>query len=219
MARKFRFDDEDDFNDEIHTDDSQFEDDFDLVDNSNASSKVSKRKIKVWQIVLIVILLIFVAFFGYIYLLTNNDGPVFGNRCDGVTAINVDAKTATINSMKEEYSSIKDMTIEIVCKTIKMDITFEDGMKTSDAIKIAEKAVATLDDNVGLEKEDGKTYSPLLGYIKNEAQYDCQLMLISENSDDFPINGTKHHSSDEFSYTYASVKDEESKDKAESTLE
>jgi len=68
------------------------------------------------------------------------------------------------------------------------------------------------------KKEDGKKYSSLFGYENNVAQYEVNLFLESNKSKDFPIYGTKHVQKDKFSYTLASVKDQESKEKAESTL-
>lgn len=214
------------FNDEKTVDDTipfvnaHSLDDEEIEEDEDEDIMVTKKKkLKAWHIVLIVFVLIIALFFGYIYFLTNTDGPVFGNRCEGVTSINIDARKNTISKMKSKYSQIKDLTIEIVCKEIKVDIVFKDNMDKDKAKKIAEETVKTLDTNVGLSKDDGKTYSQLFGYIKNEAQYDCQLYLVSNKAKDFPIYGTKHHIKDKFSYTYASVKDKESKEKAEKTLE
>lgn len=220
MAKRFHFDDE--FEDDV------VEEVKPVVEtstkNTKSTSKKTKKaktskKLKPLHIVLLIFVLAIVIFFGYIFLLTNNDGPVYGNRCDGVTVISADAKSATISAMKEKYSDITDLTIEVVCKEVKVDITFKEGMSTKKAKSIGEEVVQTLDTNVGLSKDEGDTYSELFGYIKNEAQYDCQLYLVSENSEDFPIYATKHHSKDKFSYTYASVKDEASKKKAQETLE
>lgn len=212
-----KFNDEKTVEDTIPFVNSHSLDEDDIEEDGNMVKK--KKKIKTWQIVLIVFVLLIALFFGYIFFLTNTDGPVFGNRCDGVTAINIDARKNTISKMKSKYSEIKDLTIEIVCKEVKVDIVFKDNMDKSKAKTIGEETVKTLDTNVGLSKDDGKTYSQLFGYIKNEAQYDCQLYLVSEKAKDFPIYGTKHHSKDKFSYTYASVKDKKSKEKAEKTLE
>ena len=103
-------------------------------------------------------------------------------------------------------------------KQLKVDIVYKPGMKTKDAQKIAENVVQTLDKLVGKPKEDGKTYSTLFGKTDNVSQYEVNLYLTSQDSKDFPIFGTKHVQNDEFSYTLASVKDKESKEKAESTL-
>lgn len=216
MAQRFHFDDE--FEEEIkkeevkqtHIDKQTFE--------TKPKKIKKKKKLKPWVIVLLTILLICLIFVGYVFLLANNDGPVYGSRCDGVTTVNIDARNNTITQMKKKYSQIKDLTIEVTCRQIKIDITFEDKMSTKKGISIGEEVVKTLDKEVGLDKDEGKTYSQLFGYLKNEAQYDCQLILMYNDSKDYIIYGTKHHNADKFSYTYSSVKDEDSKEKAEETL-
>lgn len=212
-VQKFSFDDEKENITEIN---NSFSDISNLDEEDESMAK--KKKLKPWVIVLLGLVLVGLVFVVYLFTLTNNDGPVYGNRCEGVTAVNIDARNNTVSMMKSKYSDIKDLTIEITCKQIKVDITYIDKMDTKKAIEIAEETVKTLDEQVGLPKDNGKTYSHLFGYVKNEAQYDCQLILMSKDSKDFTIYGTKHHSLDEFSYTYSSVKDEDSKNKAEQTL-
>lgn len=222
MANRFQFDDEIEEVVDDNVVDNNLNENIDVIADYNEEEEVGmakkKKKLKPWVIVLLVIVLVVGLFGAYLIKLANNDGPVYGNRCDGAYAINVDARNNTISAMKEKYSDITDLTIEINCKQIQFDITFVDEMNTKKAIDIAEKVVQSFDDEVGLTKDEGKTYSQLFGYLKNEAQYDCQLTLSSKNSKDFTIYGTKHHSLDEFSYTYASVKDEDSKNKAQETL-
>ena len=92
-------------------------------------------------------------------------------------------------------------------------------MSTKKAQTIAEKAVQTLDELVGQPKEDGKTYSQLFGTINGETQYEVDVFMVSENSEDFPMYGIKHTSKDDFSYTLASIKDKESYNAARDTLE
>lgn len=213
-TQKFVFEDEIEDN-VVNKEDASLED---SELNNEDVNMAKKKKLKPWVIVLLGLILAGIVFIVYIFTLTNNDGPVYGNRCEGVTAVNIDARNNTVSTMKSKYSDIKDLTIEITCRQIKVDITFVDKMDTNKGIKIAEETVKTLDEQVGLPKDEGKTYSRLFGYINNEAQYDCQLILMSNDSKDFTIYGTKHHSLDEFSYTYSSVKDEDSKNKAEQTL-
>ena len=222
MVKKFQFDDEVDDLEENNVNDTITDDK--IVENNNEGviedvvMTKKTKKLKPWVIALLCIIIAGIIFVVYIFSLTNNDGPVYGSRCEGITAVNVDARNNTISTMKDKYDEIVDLTIEITCKQIKVDITYTDNMSTKKGIKIAEEVVKTLDKEVGLPKDEGKNYSQLFGYLKNEAQYDCQLILMSKNSDDYTIYGTKHHSSDKFSYTYSSVKDEESKNKAEKTL-
>ena len=91
-------------------------------------------------------------------------------------------------------------------------------MSAKKAENIAEETVQTLDDIVGREKEDGKTYSDLFGTIDEVTQYEVNVFMTSAQSDDFPIYGTKNIQNDDFSYTLASVRDEESAKRAQETL-
>lgn len=200
--------------------DSDF-DEYDEEDDSMKKNKKNKKKFvwKWWYYVLIGLVVLFIAFMIYIFVLSNNDGPVYGNRCQGLTTtISQDKIQSTISEVKEEYSEVQDITMEIACKQLKVDIVFKDGISTKKAKSIAEESVQTLDSLIGKKKESGKTYSSLFGYENNVAQYEVNLFLESSHNDDFPIYGTKHVQNDEFSYTLASVKDKESKEKAESTL-
>ena len=101
---------------------------------------------------------------------------------------------------------------------LKLDITFKAGMSTKEAQNIAEETVQTLDGIVGREKEDGQKYSDLFGTIDGVTQYEVNVFMTSSDSEDFPIYGTKNIQNDEFSYTLASVRDEESAKKAQETL-
>lgn len=244
MAKKFQFDDEDDLQDYQYTsrvdefknlkedsskektillDEFEDEENLDLQDEDDIQvPKSKKRKLKWrwWYYVIIVLFVLFVLFAVYIFMTSRNNGPVYGNRCDDVVSINKDLRTSAIDTVKNEYKDeILDYDIEVVCKQVKIDITFVDGIDTKRAIEIAEKSVQVLDNLVGQTKDEGKTYSQLFGYIDNEAQYEVDLFLQSQNSEGFPIYGTKHVQNDEFSYTLSSVKDQESYQKAKDTLE
>ena len=54
--------------------------------------------------------------------------------------------------------------------------------------------------------------------IDGVTQYEVNVFMTSSDSEDFPIYGTKNIQNDEFSYTLASVRDEESAKKAQETL-
>ncbi|MEG0275447.1 MAG: hypothetical protein RR630_00315 [Coprobacillus sp.] len=239
MAKKFEFDDENESNVENNSFDESFitddfsknqqsqikEDTIEYVEESNDGddSLMAKKKKKFvwkwWHYALIGLSVIFIVFMVYIFAVSSNEGPVYGNRCAGLeTEINKDLRTAAATTVKEKYSEIKDITLDIECKQLKVDIIYKEKMDTKKAQKIAEEAVKTLDDLVGKTKEEGKTYSTLFGYINNAPQYEVNLFLESTDSSDFPIYGTKHTQNDEFSYTLASVKDETSKEAAQETL-
>lgn len=242
MAKKFQFDDEDDipesgYQQPSHIDElenmkvkesskpvedtyeytDQFEY-FDEEDNQPMSKKKKKFVWKWWHYLLIVLAVLGIVFIAYIFIVSSNDGPVYGKRCEGLVTISKDLQTATIDTVKKENSDIEDMTIEIACRQVKVDIVYKEGMDTKKAQKIAEDAVQTLDKLVGKPKDNGKTYSTLFGKIDNVNQYEVNLFLTSKNSEDFPIYGTKNVQNDDFSYTLASVRDKESAEKAKETL-
>ncbi len=181
--------------------------------------RVLHMKWRWWHYILFGLIVLCILFAVYIYSVTNTDGPVYGNRCEGVVAIPIDAKTSTIENMTKEYQEIESLEIEVVCKQIKFDITFKSGTKTKKAISIAETVVKSFDEEAGIQKDEEKTYSNLFGSIDNEPQYDINVCLICEDNKDFPVYGTKHTQRDKITYTYASIKDQESYDKAVSTLD
>ena len=241
MAKRFQFDDEDDdiedqyqqpshidelesmrmaksaqsMNQDEYTD--EFES-FDDEDNQPMSKKKKKFVWKWWHYLLIGLGVLLIAFAAYIFFASQNDGPVYGKRCEGIVSINKDLQAATIDTMKKEYSEIQDLSLSTECRQLKVDIIFKDGMSTKKAKQIAEKTVQTLDRLVGKPKENGKTYSTLFGKIDNIYQYEVNLYLTSKNSEDFPIYGTKNVQNDDFSYTLSSIRDKDSANKAKETL-
>ncbi|MCD8028118.1 MAG: hypothetical protein LUF02_05565 [Erysipelotrichaceae bacterium] len=237
MSKKFQFDDEfdDDFSnnskeyvEENSNDKSEFGDDaFDNVFDFNQEEEdtMTKRKKKKkfqwhwWYYLFIIILVLCLAFGIYIIIKSNNNGPVYGDRCEGLVSVSKDLITSTEETIEQKYDSITDLELSIECRTLHVDIQFSEGMDAEEAKDIAEETVQTLDDLVGESKEEGNTYSNLFGTIDGETQYEVNVYMTSENSDEFPIYGTKNVQNDEFSYTTASVTDEESAQKALDTLE
>lgn len=188
-------------------------------EKESCMKKVLHMKWKWWHYILLGIIVLGLLFTWYIYSVSNNDGPVYGNRCDGVVEIPVDAKSAVIENMRKEYDEINTLEIEIACKQIKFDISFKEGTKTKTCINITEKVIQAFDKEVGLEKPEGKTYSNLFGSIENEPQYEINVYLQCTNNDEFPVYGTKHTQRDKITYTYNKIADQDSYDKAVSTLE
>ena len=129
MAKRFHFDDE--FEDDIvEVNNSTIEkskentEKIDIEEVEEVDMAKKKKKIKPWQIILLVFVLVGVIFLGYIFFLTNNDGPVFGNRCDGITAISSDAKDETITVMKDKYSDANNITECVYSSIAKTLISF-----------------------------------------------------------------------------------------------
>ena len=171
-----------------------------------------------WHYLFILFGALVIAFIVYIAVLSFRDGPVYGNRCEGMVSISKDARDSTVSMMEEKYDEIESMTLSTECRQLKVDIVFKDKMGTEKAENIAEETVQTLDDIVGREKANGQTYSDLFGTIDGVTQYEVNVFMTSANSDDFPIYWTKNIQNDEFSYTLDSVRDEESAKRAQETL-
>ena len=214
MAKQFHFDDEDELQEDYS---SSYLDELENKkesapyisideedDKEDEPMKKKKKRFvwKWWHYLLILFGALAIAFIVYIAVLSLHDGPVYGNRCEGMVSISKDARDATVSTMEEKYDDIESM----------------DNMSAKKAENIAEETVQTLDDIVGREKEDGKTYSDLFGTIDGVTQYEVNVFMTSAQSDDFPIYGTKNIQNDDFSYTLASVRDEESAKRAQETL-
>ena len=230
MAKQFHFDDEDELEEDYS---SSYLDELenkkegapyisiDEEDDKEDEPMKKKKKrfvMKWWHYLLILFGALAIAFIVYIAALSLHDGPVYGNRCEGMVSISKDARDATVSTMEEKYDDIESMTLSTECRQLKVDIVFKDNMSAKKAENIAEETVQTLDDIVGREKEDGKTYSDLFGTIDGVTQYEVNVFMTSAQSDDFPIYGTKNIQNDDFSYTLASVRDEESAKRAQETL-
>lgn len=240
MAKRFQFDDEDNDNQELEnyshideledmkneplsyqdeTNDEYDDEEYEENEDESFMSKVKKMKWKWWHYAIVVCVLLFIVLMVYVYVLSNNDGPVYGKRCEGITTtIPQNTLDTTSQEIKKTYSEVQNISFEVVCKQLKVDILFKDKMDTKKAEKIAEETVQMIDKAVGKDKEKGKTYSRLFGYDNNVGQYEVNLFLESAQSDDFPIYATKHVSKDEFAYTLQSIKDKDSFEKAKSTL-
>lgn len=235
MTKRFRFDDEDEINEESQQPSriDEFEimreepitetnEDMNDLDKEEVTMPKKKKKFvwKWWHYVLIVFAVLMFLFAGYIYFASRNDGPVYGKRCEGLEySISNDIQDATADTMKTKYSEIESINFNIACKQLKVNIVYKENMDAEKAKEIAEETIQTLDKMANVTKDDDKTYSQLFGYANNEPQFEVNLILFSENSDDFPIYGTKHVQNDSFSYTYASIKDKDSYEKARDTLE
>ncbi len=190
------------------------------VDDMAKTKEKKKFVWKWWHYVLLGLLALCVAFFMYIFIVSRNDGPVYGKtRCEGL-AVAIDE--TTLNTLEEEmkssFETIDKIELAVECKTVKVDIYFKEKMNTTKAKEIALETIYNLDDKVGLEKADGEEFSYLFGVHNNVQQYEVNFCLYSENNDDFPIFGTKHVQNDNVSFTLHSIKDKTSADKAQATL-
>lgn len=189
--------------------------------NDMAKTKDKKKFVWLWwHYVLLGLFALFIAFFIYIFVVSRNDGPVYGKtRCEGLA---VAIEETTLNSVEDEmkaaYNTIENVELAIECKQLKVDIYFKEKMNTKKAQEIAVDAIKRVDDKMGIKKEEGKKYSYLFGIHNDYSQYEVNFTLYSKNNDDFPIFGTKHVQNDTTSFTLHSVKDKTSAEKAQQTL-
>lgn len=173
--------------------------------------KQRKNDLKKLGIVLLVILVLVVALFAWLIAAGKNDGPVYGDRCASLLSLDT-ALFDQVETTMEENVNINDVEISVDCRIIKINIDYVEGTIKETATSLAGETLHLLDDGAGYEKEDGSSWTVLLGEYDGRNQYDADFMLTSANNGDFPIFGTKMPKLDAISWTYASVKDQETTD-------
>ena len=225
MSQK-RFSFDDDFENTSNVSVSQGQDslnDCSVTANSkNGKNKMKKKKkgkfkIKKWQIALIIFLLLIIIFIVYVFVAGSNEGPVYGDRCASLIAID-ETKFDGIEDTIEADGNINSVNIEVDCRIIKISMDFIDNTTSDTAIQLATNALHTLDDSLGETKEEGSVYSNLFGTANGRGQYNVEFVLTSNGDSNFPMFGTKHPSSDEITFTGANVVDQAATDRANSTL-
>ena len=179
-----------------------------LMKKSKQKKKSNKKKFKKRYLLLILLALI-IAFVVYVFIAGGNDGPVYGDRCASLIAIDKDKLNNVEDSIKNSDSSVDTVEIEVDCRIIKITMNFIDNTTSDSAKQLATNALHTLDDALGNEKSQ---YSDLLGMANGRGQYNVEFVLTSNGDSNFPIFGTKHPSSDEISFTGTNVVDQETTD-------
>ena len=181
-------------------------------DKSMKNKKKRKFKIKKWQIALIAFLSIIIVFVIYVFVAGGNDGPVYGDRCASLIAIDKSKFTGVEDAIKAD-PSVNSINIEVDCRIVKISMNFVDNTASYSAKQLATNALHTLDDALGNEKSNEQSqYSDLLGMANGRGQYNVEFVLTSNGDSNFPIFGTKHPSSDEISFTGTNVVDQETTD-------
>ena len=225
MSQK-RFSFDDDFENTSNVSVSQGQDSLNdrsvTANSKNGKNKMKKKKkgkfkIKKWQIALIIFLLLIIIFIVYVFVAGSNEGPVYGDRCASLIAID-ETKFDGIEDTIEADGNINSVNIEVDCRIIKISMDFIDNTTSDTAIKLATNALHTLDDSLGETKEEGSVYSNLFGTANGRGQYNVEFVLTSNGDSNFPMFGTKHPSSDEITFTGANVVDQAATDRANSTL-
>ena len=182
-------------------------------DKSMGKVKKKKRKLKKRYAVLLLLLSIAIVFVIYVFVAGGNDGPVYGDRCASLIAIDKDKFNSIEDSVKAD-PNINSINIEVDCRIIKISMNFVDNISSDNAKALAANALHTLDDALGQPKSEGSAYSELLGTANGRGQYNVEFVLTSNGDSNFPIFGTKHPSNDEISFTGANVVDQNATDRA-----
>lgn len=139
-------------------------------DKSMKNKKKRKFKIKKWQIALIAFLSIIIVFVIYVFVAGGNDGPVYGDRCASLIAIDKSKFTGVEDAIKAD-PSVNSINIEVDCRIVKISMNFVDNTSSDTAKQLATNALHTLDDTLGENKEEGRAYSNLFTTANGRGQY------------------------------------------------
>ena len=180
-------------------------------------SNKSKKKIKTRYIVLGIVAVLVLAFGIYLYSALKDEGPVYGDRCEGLVTVQKSVLDDTMNEAKSKYSSIASIDIETACKQFKVDIVFNNGTSAKTAEEVSKEVVKILDSKGGQSAYEGSSYSELLNKHNGVKQYEVNFYLTGGNDTDYPIYGTKQAGKDDIGFTLSSVKDQETTNKAKAT--
>ena len=182
---------------------------------SKQKKKSNKKKFKKRYLLLILLALI-IAFVVYVFIAGGNDGPVYGDRCASLIAIDKSKFTGVEDAIKAD-PSVNSINIEVDCRIVKISMNFVDNTSSDTAKQLATNALHTLDDTLGENKEEGRAYSNLFTTANGRGQYNVEFVLTSNGDTNFPIFGTKHPNSDDITFTGANVVDQAATDRAANT--
>lgn len=125
-------------------------------------------------IILVFIICVMILFFAWKTFFSNSGNPVYGNRLDGIDAVEIN--DAAQNKIKEELkknNKVKDVNINISGRTLEVVILVNDDASISDAKKIGSDSLNSLTDKqkeyysvqVFVKKADEtKNNFPIIGY-------------------------------------------------------
>ncbi len=164
-----------------------------------------------------IVAVLVLAFGIYLYSALKDEGPVYGDRCEGLVTVQKSVLDDTMNEAKSKYSSIASIDIETACKQFKVDIVFNNGTSAKTAEEVSKEVVKILDSKGGQSAYEGSSYSELLNKHNGVKQYEVNFYLTGGNDTDYPIYGTKQAGKDDIGFTLSSVKDQETTNKAKAT--
>lgn len=182
-----------------------------IVENKKSKTTKKRKKSKFKAIYLVpVIFILIVAIVGLsVFQSVFQNGPIYGDRCSGVTAIEETDLDQVVSSIKQSDSTIKNLTIEINCKTIAIDITLTEEATKDTITKTCEDILLAIDEQVGLSKSNNDSkYTDLFGTYNGKTQYHVDF-TIEGTGDLYPIFASKHPANDKINFTYNTARDPE----------
>ena len=173
-----------------------------MQENQTKKRKTNKKKFKaIYLVPLIFVLVVIIVGFSLFQSLFQK-GPVYGERCAGVTEVSQENMTNLEASIKSENSSIEKILIEVNCKTFAIDLKLTTGLDKDQITELCENVLLAIDQKVALSKSNSESkYSDLFGTYNGKLQYHVDFTI--EGSDDiYPIFASKHPTSDTINFTY-----------------
>lgn len=125
-------------------------------------------------VILVFIVCVILLFFAWQTFFSNSGNPVYGNRLDGIEAVEI--KETDQNKIKEELkknNKVKEVTVNISGRTLEIVVLIDDSLSLADAKKIGNNSFSTLNDKqkdyysvqVFVKKSDKtKNNFPIIGY-------------------------------------------------------
>ena len=181
-----------------------------MVENKTKKTRKTKKtkqsKFKAKYLVPVIFALVVLVVGFSVFQSLFQSGPIYGERCAGVTEIAVDDLESVQNSVEREISEIEDLLIEVHCKTIAIDLKLSAGVDETRVDEICSQILLAIDEKIGLSKSNSESqYSDLFGTYNGKTQYHVDFTI--EGSDDlFPAFASKHPNSDEINYTFNSAR-------------
>ena len=182
-----------------------------IVENTTKKTRKTTKKAKKSKFqakyLVPVIFIVVVAVVGFsVFQSLFQSGPIYGERCAGVTEISEDDLHSVQKDVEKEISEIDDLLIEVHCKTIAIDIKFKSEVDEERTNEICEEILLAIDEKIGLSKSDSESqYSDLFGTYNGKTQYHVDFTIEGTN-DVFPAFASKHPNSDEINYTFNTVR-------------
>lgn len=173
-----------------------------MQEQKTKKRRTKKKKFKAIHLVPVIFLLIVIIVGFSLFQSLFQKGPVYGERCAGITEVSQDSMASLQSTIKQDNSSIEKILIEVKCKTFAIDLKLSDGLDKDTITEICENVLVAIDEKVSLSKSNSESkYSDLFGTYNGKTQYHVDF-TIEGNDGIYPIFASKHPNSDSINFTY-----------------